>query len=50
MSVPVYGPLSSVTAALILLPLRLPGVRVDGNKVCLGEEDPWPSWTGECRR
>lgn len=49
-SVPVYGSLSSVTAVLILLPLRLPGARVDGNKVCLHEEDPLPSWTGQFRR
>lgn len=49
-SVPVYGPLSSVIAVLILLPLHLPGARVDGNKVCLCEEDPLPSWTGEFRR
>ena len=45
-----YGPLSSVTAVLILLPPRLPGARVDGNKMCLLEEDPLPSWTGEFRR
>lgn len=46
-SVPAYSPLSSVTALLIPLPPRLSGARVDGNKMCLLEKDPLPSWTGE---
>lgn len=42
--------LSSVTVMLILLPPRLAGVRVDENKLCLCEQDPLPSQTGELRR
>lgn len=42
--------LSSVTVVLILLPPRLPGARVDENKMCLCEQDPLPSRMGELRR
>lgn len=42
--------LSSVTVMLILLPPRLAGARVDENKLCLCEQDPLPSQTGELRR
>lgn len=36
-SIPVYSPLSPVTAVLILLTPHLPDVRVGGNKMCLLE-------------